>query len=101
MYVLAPHQRQGTGRGLFLAACGALRDAGHYGLLLWVLESNPARGFYERMGGEVVARREEQLGDLRLTDIGYGWRDPPDTGARVIPDPLDVLRLPSSLSSRT
>lgn len=45
---------------------------GETGVALWVLTANaPARGFYERLGGAVVAAR----GDDGHDETAYGWRD--------------------------
>ena len=43
-------------------------------MLLWVLASNPARQFYEAMGGRVVGVKSERFGDTILKEIAYGWR---------------------------
>jgi ribosomal protein S18 acetylase RimI-like enzyme len=50
-------------------------------LSLWVLEANaPARAFYERCGGIVVAEKQDVREDGTLLETAYGWPS------------LDVLR---------
>jgi len=41
--------------------------------MLWVLKSNPARKFYERMGGELIGEKQIEIGGVRLIEIAYGW----------------------------
>lgn len=69
LYVLRCAQRQGAGSGLLRAMAAALIERGHQAMSLWVLEENePARRFYERRGGAVVATRRG-----RLSEIAYAW----------------------------
>ncbi|MGH7684453.1 MAG: GNAT family N-acetyltransferase, partial [Vulcanimicrobiaceae bacterium] len=65
----------GGGRLLFDAVRQSLRDAGLRSMLLWVLENNPSRTFYERLGGIVSGRKPDTVGDTAVTLIAYGWRD--------------------------
>lgn len=75
IYVL-PHQHgAGIGAALFRALAGALAQNGQRSLVLWVVEANPSRAFYERMGGVVVARRDESLGEGNVGEVAYGFRD--------------------------
>lgn len=75
LYVGNDWQGQGIGGrllgGLFerLAAHG-LNDA-----LIWVLSANPARYFYESMGGVRVAERQERFAGTLLDETAYAWRD--------------------------
>lgn len=75
IYVLPEHQKKGIGKKLFLESTTRLIDRGHLSLLVWVLEENPSRGFYESLGGELVRRREIEIGGMNLPEVGYGWRD--------------------------
>jgi hypothetical protein len=40
-----------------------------------VLKANPARGFYERMGGVLVAEQDIEIGGVMLPEVAYGWKD--------------------------
>jgi hypothetical protein len=48
---------------------------GLYSAVIWVLEENPARFFYERVGGGCVARRRIDMGPATVDAIAYGWPD--------------------------
>jgi len=75
LYVLPDYQEQGLGRRLLCGALGALKRGGRKGAFLWVLAANPARFFYEAMGGNRVAEREEELWQTKLPELAYCWPD--------------------------
>jgi phosphoribosylanthranilate isomerase len=76
IYVLQSAQRLGIGRTLMAAMARDLLARGHPSATLWVLEGNaPARRFYEALGGQQVARREEQRAGHTAIGIAYGWSD--------------------------
>jgi ribosomal protein S18 acetylase RimI-like enzyme len=74
IYVLRAAQQRGCGRRLMAALAAALRARGFRSACLWVLRENAnARGFYERLGGEVIGERTELDGDDSFDEIAYGW----------------------------
>jgi len=75
LYVQADRQGRGIGRGLFDACHFELAKRGHAGTLVWVLASNPARHFYEHLGGKRVAENTLAIGGTRVREVGYLWRD--------------------------
>lgn len=75
IYLLKDHWRQGIGRRLFCAAARGLHQSGHSALLVWVLKENPARRFYEALGGTFVREQGIQIGEQQLIEVAYGWRD--------------------------
>lgn len=78
IYVLYVHPDQhgaGIGRALFDACHFELARRRYAGTLVWVLASNPARGFYEHLGGERVAENTLEIGGARVLEIAYLWRD--------------------------
>lgn len=75
LYVLRRHQGRGIGRSLFDACHFELARRGHSGTLVWVLATNRARAFYERLGGELVAEGSLEMAGTRLREVGYLWRD--------------------------
>jgi ribosomal protein S18 acetylase RimI-like enzyme len=76
IYVLRAQQRRGLGHALFQAAAMPMRDRGFRSIALWVLrENHPARRFYERIGGTIVAERAMSEAGASLVEIGYGWDD--------------------------
>jgi len=76
IYVLKDRQQKGTGRALVRACVERLRQNGMHTLCLWALEENPARRFYDRLGGVVVARQISEIGGKELPEVCYGWLDP-------------------------
>lgn len=75
LYVLPDWQGQGIGQQLMHAVFRRLWEAGTPDCLIWVLAENPARFFYEHMGGQRVAERVESLAGEKLTEFAYGWPD--------------------------
>jgi len=75
LYVQPEFQERGIGRELLAAAFAAMADKGYCRGLLWVLRDNPSRYFYERVGGKMVAERQEQLWGCVTEQICYGWSD--------------------------
>lgn len=73
IYLLEGWQRGGIGRRLVLAVVGGLLARGHESMMLWVLADNPARGFYERLGGSVFAEQLETFGGVELRELAFGW----------------------------
>jgi ribosomal protein S18 acetylase RimI-like enzyme len=81
LYVLRQHHRQGLGRALMAAMAGEVADRHLEGVSLWVLRDNPSgRGFYERLGGTVIAEKSE--GQPPITEVAYGWRGLDDLRGR-------------------
>jgi ribosomal protein S18 acetylase RimI-like enzyme len=76
MHILPEHKRQGIGRRLFAATAKQLKAAGCRSMYLWVLaENQPARKFYEALGGQPAGKHQVELGDRQLTEVAYGWID--------------------------
>lgn len=75
IYVLEAFQGRGIGRLLTATICQQLAQDGFQSLLIWVLEKNPSRGFYEKLCGEKVAEQEIEIGGVSLPEVGYGWED--------------------------
>ncbi|HUS17436.1 MAG TPA: GNAT family N-acetyltransferase [Chloroflexia bacterium] len=77
LHVLPAQHRQGIGRALFAAVAQALAQAGCSSLMLWVLAANPARGFYEHLGGQLVGEQQVEIGKgdvgVTATEVAYGW----------------------------
>jgi ribosomal protein S18 acetylase RimI-like enzyme len=71
LYVLKSHQGRGIGRRLWDAALVFAQSQGAKNLVLWVLETNPSRGFYERMGGVLTGRKLESFGGVEIAEVSY------------------------------
>jgi ribosomal protein S18 acetylase RimI-like enzyme len=77
LYVAPDWQNQGIGRRLLLALFERLVAQGCGSAIIWVLRENPARFFYERLGGRDVRHRHFVVGGQRVEAAGYAWRDLP------------------------
>jgi ribosomal protein S18 acetylase RimI-like enzyme len=77
LYVAPDWQNQGVGRRLLLAMFGRLAAQGHGSAVIWVLRENPARFFYQRLGGKEVRRKLIPFNRNKLPASGYGWHDLP------------------------
>jgi GNAT superfamily N-acetyltransferase len=82
MYLLRERQGQGIGRALFQSLAGALLSQGFTGMIVWVLEQNPAVGFYRRMGGVQVAEQKIEIGGAQLDEIAFGFSSLQDCSDR-------------------
>lgn len=71
-------ERQGIGTLLVRAVAKRLADLGMPSMIVWVLAANPARRFYEALGGGSAGRRQLQLGGVWLDAVAYGWVDTGD-----------------------
>ena len=74
LYLLQAYQRRGLGRQLVATIAHDFAPQ-HSGLLLWMLQGNPAQRFYEAIGGTVVAQQTTEIYGELLAEIGYGWTD--------------------------
>ena len=44
-------------------------------MVAWVLADNSSRGFYEKLGGKQIAKKEVVIGGVKLPALAYGWTD--------------------------
>jgi GNAT superfamily N-acetyltransferase len=75
IYVLEAFQRQGLGHRLTATLARSCIDAGLGSILVWVLEGNRSRRFYEALGGERLRDKQINVGGRQLVEVAYGWRD--------------------------
>jgi len=75
IYILQNHQKQGIGRELVRVVAQQLNQGGIQSMLAWVLADNPARRFYESLGGQKVREREIERSSTKLLEIAYDWKD--------------------------
>lgn len=73
IYILEAYQHKGFGHTLVERVAQRLVHMKIYSMLTWVLEANPACGFYESLGGQIVLRKQIEIGHQRLSEIAYGW----------------------------
>jgi GNAT superfamily N-acetyltransferase len=75
IYLLASHQGQGIGRRLVVSLASRLIEENMTALLVWVLAANPARKFYERLGGQLIYEKQTSIGGASLIEVAYGWQN--------------------------
>lgn len=75
LYVDIDWQGRGIGRQLLGRLFRDLLDRGLDSALIWVLADNPSRFFYEAMGGQRTAERQDPFAGVLLDEIAYGWPD--------------------------
>jgi GNAT superfamily N-acetyltransferase len=75
IYILESYQGLGIGRRLFEIAIGRLIDEGITSMLVWIFKDSPYRGFYERLGGELIGEKLYEIAGENYPAVGYGWKD--------------------------
>ena len=73
IYVLEEHQGRHIGSELFRVVCAGFAAAGVRRMMLWMLDRNASRGFYERNGGKIIAEGEHEIGTTTLAKVAYGF----------------------------
>jgi len=74
IYILRSAHKLGIGTLLVEAVVRGMRDLGYESMMVWVLKDNPARGFYERLGGVYLYEKPIDIGGVKLMEVAYGWR---------------------------
>ena len=75
IYVLKSFQGRGFGRKLTAEIARHLLGTGHHSMLVWILEANPYRRFYEKLGGVPVRTKMARVAGALLPEVAYGWID--------------------------
>lgn len=75
IYLLKSAQKRGIGRMLVNEVVSGLLNLDIHSMMVWVLKENPARGFYEWLGGKYLRETSIEIGGKTLLEIAYGWRD--------------------------
>ncbi len=75
VYVLQSAKGKGIGRLLTKKVSEVIRADGLKGAVVWVLEKNPSKGFYEHIGGKDVARKTTGIGGVEFVKVMYAWKD--------------------------
>ncbi|MDP4182131.1 MAG: GNAT family N-acetyltransferase [Bacillota bacterium] len=75
IYILKEFQRIGIGKLLIKAIVERYIEEGVRSLILWTLQDNPSRFFYEHLGGSIVDKRIINRGGKELQQIAYAWED--------------------------
>jgi GNAT superfamily N-acetyltransferase len=75
IYLLEGFQGEGIGRQLVRRLAQRLLEEGYRSMRVWVLAKNPARAFYESLGGEYLYQKTILLGGENYAEVAYGWKD--------------------------
>ncbi len=75
LYLHHDHHGIGLGKRLFTTMAAQLVETRGSSLIVWVLVGNPARFFYEALGGKRVAHRHGTMGGAPIEEIGFAWDD--------------------------
>jgi len=75
IYIAFEAQRRGCGRAMMQRLAEDLLQDGLKSAVVWVLERNPACGFYARLGGELIGRKTIAIGGTDLVEVAYRWKD--------------------------
>ena len=75
LYCLKGYNGYGIGKALFLAGVQELVKRGHKTMALNCLQGNPTLGFYQHMGGKVIARKEDARMEYTLVEDVVFYED--------------------------
>lgn len=76
VYVLKDYQNQGIGKMLMQHASKELAKMGLSSMLVWVLERNVYKRFYEKHGGVLIDRKPLEKNHPEPVVAAYAWKDP-------------------------
>jgi GNAT superfamily N-acetyltransferase len=75
LYLAPEYQGIGFGTRMFKAVRNDLLDRGIKRIAVWCLSENErARGFYERLGGKIIAETTDRLAGSSLTKVAFLFR---------------------------
>ncbi|USK45808.1 GNAT family N-acetyltransferase [Cytobacillus oceanisediminis] len=73
IYILKEFQGQGIGKALTNPVIRELEKLGINSMLVFVLEENDSRLFYEKIGGKIIDTVEVEIAGKKLKELVYGW----------------------------
>ena len=73
IYLLNEVQGQGIGRKLTQIIARNLKDQGFTSMLVWVLDRNSSKQFYESLGGQRIDEAMIEIGGEEFKEIAYYW----------------------------
>ena len=75
IYILKHDQRKGIGKQLIQPIVELLAAKKYKNIIIWALEQNANRTFYESLGGQLVASKTISIYGKELMEVGYGWNN--------------------------
>lgn len=73
IYLLQKVQGNGIGKQLMQAVARDLKEQGLTEMLVWVLDLNPSKVFYETVGGKQIGETMIEIGGESFKEIAYVW----------------------------
>ncbi|WP_108671707.1 GNAT family N-acetyltransferase [Peribacillus acanthi] len=73
LYLLQEHQKKGIGKNLMRTLVSSLQEDGLNSIMVWVIEENPSRAFYDSFSPEKVD--VELIEEWNANEIALGWKD--------------------------
>lgn len=73
IYLLPEFQRKGIGERLFRRGVEFLLRSGKNSMYLLTLEVSPYKFFYEKMGGQVIGRKQIEIEGVIYDELVYGF----------------------------
>lgn len=73
IYLLPEFQGEGVGGRLFRLGIEALVRSRKSSVYLLALEASPYRSFYEKMGGQVIKKKQVEIEGFMFDALVYGW----------------------------
>lgn len=73
VYLLRAAQRQGVGTLLVRHFVREMRVKGFASMVVWVLDLNPSKNFYEALGGTVISQKSIERGGRSYLEVAFGW----------------------------
>ena len=75
IYIIERFQQTGIGKRLFVSVVECLKQMNILSMIVYVLEDNTSRLFYERLGANRLATVEIEIAGKKLNELVYGWKD--------------------------
>ncbi|SES07695.1 GNAT family N-acetyltransferase [Psychrobacillus sp. OK032] len=75
IYILKGFQGKGIGKLLAKPVFEKIEQLGINTMLVFVLEDNESRLFYESLGGKVIDKVEVEIAGKKLNELVYGWEN--------------------------
>ena len=75
LHVHPEYRHQGIGRSLLLSMKEELQKRACQSVMLWTLQRNPIRSWYEKAGGVLIGEKLHDVEGWEIVDVAYGWKD--------------------------
>jgi len=74
IYIKPELKGKGIGKEIFNFVTNELKNKGKRKMILWVLENNlPSIGFYKKIGGKLLGKKEKERAGEIHTEISFGY----------------------------